>query len=136
MINNTICTPVSLPEPNPQAGEAGQPPRRRGAPRGNKNARTHGAYSRQLTRKIHDLVARCPNLPESNREVYVAFIRAQFVMTRAPHNEAVVNQTMNALVKTVCNRWFLDPYDQDALKDALQRVASDLSAMELEATVT
>ncbi|MGI2335488.1 MAG: hypothetical protein ACRKGH_02450 [Dehalogenimonas sp.] len=132
MINNTTCTPVSSPEPNPEADEAGQPPRRRGAPRGNQNARTHGFYSRQTTRNIRDRLRRYGGLSILDRELYVAFIQAQMVVKNAPHNDAVLSKTINALVDHVCRKYDLDQEDTERVMAAIQRVGEELTSLEAD----
>ncbi|MDV2989189.1 MAG: hypothetical protein P3T54_03420 [Dehalogenimonas sp.] len=119
-------------EPNSQTGEAGRPPRRRGAPRGNQNACKHGVYSLKTTRKIHALLERSGNFTVLQREMYAAFIRSQMVAIHDPHNDAVLNKTLKALVKLVCRHFRLDRKDGEGIMSAIQLVGRMLAALDVK----
>lgn len=127
MNNNNICTPEVASE-NPS--HSGAPPRRRGAPRGNQNARRHGAYSRYFEQELREKLSKAADLPALDRELYLALIHAGKVVHNPPDNERVVNRLTARLVMLICLKYDLSPDDREGIVIAVDKAADNLSRLE------
>ena len=102
--------------------------RRRGAQPGNKNARTHGFYSKHFVENARkDLRAAANELSGLDRELYLTVWRTQLVFKNDPDNIAVQEKATAELINLVRLKYDVGVKDVDGITNALQKMAYDIS---------
>ena len=81
---------------------AQQPPRRRrGAPIGNQNARTHGFYSSRFTKKELDSLQDAVRLNDLQGEIALLRLKIRRIVANPDAPPELLFQAINALVRTM-----------------------------------
>jgi hypothetical protein len=78
-----------------------RPGRKRGAPLGNQNARTHGFYSNRLTLKQQRALEAASCLSGLDQEIAIVRMKIEDILTASPDNLSALMLAINALVKLV-----------------------------------
>ncbi len=103
------------------------PPRRPGAPKGNKNAARHGLYSRQNLEANLAFLKENTDLGRADREIFLAAWQAAEVKRRDPSNEPLHELTLKRFYKLVMRKYGIaDKHDEEALSHALDQVERDI----------
>ncbi|MDP2919984.1 MAG: hypothetical protein Q8O43_07190 [Dehalococcoidia bacterium] len=107
----------------------GSPPelKKRGAPKGNQNARKHGFYSRVLTEdERHDFeLATC--VEGIDEEIALLRVKIKSLVERDPENLRLIMQATNALARLVITKYNIRKEDKQGLKEAIQNVLRDIA---------
>jgi hypothetical protein len=101
--------------------------RKRGAPRGNQNARKHGFYSRVLDEAEQldfELATRVEGLDD---EIALLRTKIKSVVARDPQNIKLIMQATNALARLVRTRYNISKEDKKSLKEAIGNVLRDVA---------
>jgi hypothetical protein len=94
--------------------------RRRGAPRGNQNARKHGYYSSIITEKEKQALSALPHLTAGDAEITVLTLRLQSILEHDTANIRLIVRAFLALARLVLARCQLTNADD------IQKVWGDL----------
>jgi hypothetical protein len=118
--NSPPCIPNSQPE-------TCNTKRRRGAPVGNKNAVSHGRYSRQNLEANLAVLKDNTDLGLADREIFLAAWQIAEVARREPSNERLQELTVKRFLKLVMRKFGItDSKDEEALGRALDQVERDM----------
>jgi hypothetical protein len=101
--------------------------RKRGAPKGNQNARKHGFYSKVLDeteQKNFDKATRVEGIDEE-----IALLRVKIIslLERDPENIKLIMQATNTLERLVRTRFNISKEDRKGLKEAISTVLRDVA---------
>ncbi|MBI4267270.1 MAG: hypothetical protein HY662_00615 [Chloroflexi bacterium] len=102
-------------------------PGKRGAPKGNQNARKHGFYSRVLDeaeRLDFDLATGVDGLDE---EIALLRVKIKSLLERDPENVKLVMQATNTLARLLRTRYNISREDKKGLKEAIGNVLKDVA---------
>ena len=101
--------------------------KRRGAPPGNQNARTHGFYSRVLDEKEQRDYERATEVEGIDSEVALLRVKIQSLIARDPENVRLINQVTNTLARLIMTKYSISKTDKQGLKEAIQNVFKDIA---------
>ena len=115
-------------EPSPRDPEPlTRDPRKRGAPKGNKNAARHGFYSRQSLEANLAFLKEHTDLGRADREIFLAARTVNEVKLRDPSNELLYSKALNCFLKLVMRKYGIaNKHDDEALSFALAQVERDI----------
>ena len=122
---NHLCTHSNSQNESPDSQQPS--PRRRGAPCGNKNACTHGFYSRHFVENARKELQQADKLSGLDRELYLAFWRVQLVLKNDPDNIAVQKKASAELIELVRLKYNIGVNDIEGITNALQKVSYDIA---------
>ena len=100
---------------------------KRGAPRGNQNARKHGFYSRVLDddEQLDLKLAVC--VDGLDEEIALLRTKIKAVLRHDPDNFKLIMQAMAALARLVRTRCNISQRDKQGLKEAIANVLRDVA---------
>jgi hypothetical protein len=104
-----------------------QTKRKRGAQRGNRNARKHGFYSGTLSPAETSQLWNITNLEGVDPEIAFIRVKLQSSLHHDPSNRRVISEASRLLVKSYSEDYALDPTDRNYLKivvDKMLEIAS------------
>jgi hypothetical protein len=113
-----------MPESDRRPPRAG---RKRGAPRGNQNARKHGFYSRILDeaeRLDFELATGVEGLDD---EIALLRVKIKSVLAHDPENVKLIMQATNTLLRLVRTRYNISKEDRKGLKEAISNVLKEVA---------
>lgn len=105
-----------------------QPIRKRGAPFGNQNARTHGFYAKRLSRKQQKVLESASNLNGVDQEIAIVRMQIEDIISTSPQSYDALMLAISALVKLLKAKQMLHKDDSGGLSAALVDVMRDLAA--------
>jgi len=102
--------------------------RRRGAPRGNQNARKHGYYSSIITEKEKQALSSLPHLSDSDAEIVVLSLRLQSLLEHDVTNIKLIVRAFMNLARLVLARCQLNGAEdiQSVWRDLLTSLWNDI----------
>ncbi len=112
---------------------------KRGAPKGNQNARTHGFYSQALTRAEQTVMAHAleHGTPESlDQEIALLRARLLQIVHADPDNTHLIIEAASAIARLMRTRYQLTPDHAESLSDSVRDVLKGLGAALLPAAAT
>jgi len=100
---------------------------KRGAPKGNQNARKHGFYSRVLDEaEQRDFeIATC--VEGIDDEIALLRVKIKSLVERDPENIKLIMQATNTLARLVRTRYNISREDKKCLRDAIANVLRDVA---------
>ncbi len=101
--------------------------RRRGAPKGNQNARKHGFYSKVLDeaeRLDFELAAGVNGIDD---EIALLRVKIKSILEHDPENIKLIMQATDALAKLVKTRYNITKEQKKGLKEAIGNVLKDVA---------
>ena len=101
--------------------------RKRGAPRGNQNARKHGFYSKVLDASEQLDFALATGVEGIDDEIALLRVKIKSLVAHDPDNIALIMQAINTLARVVSTRYNLSRRDRKGLKDAIGNVLRDVA---------
>ena len=101
--------------------------RRRGAPRGNQNARTHGFYSRVLDEVEQIDFELAADVYGIDDEISLLRVKIKSVLDHDPENMQLVMQATNALARLVSTRYQITGGEKKKLKEAIGNVLREVA---------
>ena len=109
---------------NPQLA----PKRRRGAPKGNRNATRHGFYSRKNRENNIDWLRANTDLGRADCEIFLAVLQTREIARRFPADVAMYKRSFKRFMKLVKRRYGITSDRQvDRLNFALDQVEKDFN---------
>ena len=101
--------------------------RKRGAPRGNQNARKHGFYSMVLDDTEQADFDLATNVEGLDNEIALLRVKIKSVMVKDPENIRLIMQAANTLARLVRTRYNISKEDKQGLKEAIANVLRDIA---------
>jgi hypothetical protein len=101
--------------------------RKRGAPRGNQNARKHGFYSKVLDESEQLDFALATGVEGIDDEIALLRVKIKSLIAHDPDNIALIMQAINTLAKVVSTKYNLSRKDKKGLKEAIGNVLRDIA---------
>jgi hypothetical protein len=109
MNNINDCTPAnpeSAPEPATETPEKPEKPRRRGGQPGNRNAVTHGFYSRPLSDERETAMSQADEIQGLDEEIALLRYKIRRLEELDPDNVKLIIQSVNTLSNVIARRRF------------------------------
>ncbi len=106
---------------------AAQAKKRRGAPKGNQNARKHGFYSRVLDEAEQLDFELATGVEGIDDEIALLRVKIKSILTRDPENIKLIMQATNTLARLVRTRYNIGKEDRKGLKEAIGNVLRDIA---------
>ena len=103
------------------------PIRRRGAPKGNQNARKHGFYSKVLDEAEQIDYELATEVEGIDDEIALLRAKVKSVLAHDPDNIKLIMQAMNILAKLVRTKYNISKDDKKGLKEAIGNVLRDVA---------
>ena len=101
--------------------------RRRGAPRGNQNARKHGFYSRVLDEAGRLDFEAASGVDGIDDEIALLRVKIKSVLEKDPENIKLIMQATNALAGLVKTRYNITKEQRQGLREAIGNVLRDVA---------
>ena len=101
--------------------------RKRGAPRGNQNARKHGFYSRVLDESEKLDFTLATGVEGIDDEIALLRVKIKSLVAHEPDNIALIMQAINTLARVVSTKYNLSKKDKQGLKEAIGHVLRDVA---------
>jgi hypothetical protein len=100
---------------------------KRGAPKGNQNARKHGFYSKVLDESEQLDFALATGVEGIDDEIALLRVKIKSLIAHDPDNITLIMQAINTLAKIVSTRYNLSKKDKKGLKEAIGNVLRDVA---------
>jgi hypothetical protein len=111
-------------EQNPMVDSTGK---KRGAPKGNQNARKHGFYSRVLDEAERLDFEQATDVEGLDDEIALLRVKIKSLLAHDPENIRLIMQAANTLVRLVRTRYNISQDDKKGLKEAIVNVLRDVA---------
>ena len=100
---------------------------KRGAPKGNQNARKHGFYSRVLDEAGRLDFEMATGVEGIDGEIALLRVKIKSLLERDPENIKLIMQATNTLARLVRTRYNISKEDKKGLKEAIGNVLRDVA---------
>jgi len=100
---------------------------KRGAPKGNQNARKHGFYSKVLDEAERLDFERATGVEGIDDEIALLRVKIKSLLERDPENIKLIMQATNTLARLVRTRYNISKEDKKGLKEAIGNVLRDVA---------
>jgi len=101
--------------------------RKKGAPKGNQNARKHGFYSKVLDEAEQLDFELATGVEGIDDEIALLRIKIKSILENDPENIKLIMQATNALARLVRTRYNISKADKKGLKEAIGSVLRDVA---------
>ena len=101
--------------------------RKRGAPKGNQNARKHGFYSRVLDEAEQIDFELATGVEGIDDEIALLRVKIKSILKNDPENIKLITQATDALARLVRTRYNISKEDKKGLKEAIGNVLRDIA---------
>jgi len=101
--------------------------RKRGAPRGNQNARKHGFYSRVLSEAERQDLEQATAVEGIDEEIALLRVKIKSVVAADPGNIRLIMQAVTILARLLRTRQNIDKKDGQGLRAAIAKVLKDIA---------
>ncbi len=101
--------------------------RKRGAPKGNQNARKHGFYSKVLDEAEQLDFELATGVEGIDDEIALLRVKIKSILAHDPENINLIMQVTNTLARLVKTRYNISKEDKKGLKEAIANVLRDVA---------
>lgn len=101
--------------------------RRRGAPKGNQNARKHGFYSKVLDEAEQFDLELATGVEGIDDEIALLRVKIKSILEKDPENISLLATATNALARLVKTRYNITKEQKKGLKEAIGNVLRDVA---------
>jgi hypothetical protein len=101
--------------------------RKRGAPKGNQNARKHGFYSKVLDESEQLDFELATGVEGIDDEIALLRVKIKSLIAHDPDNITLIMQAINTLARVVSTRYNLSTKDKKGLREAIGNVLRDIA---------
>jgi hypothetical protein len=101
--------------------------RKRGAPKGNRNARKHGFYSKVLDEAEQIDFELASGVEGIDDEIALLRVKIKSILEKDPENVRLIMQATNALARLVKTRYNITKEQKKGLKEAIGNVLRDVA---------
>jgi len=106
---------------------AAEAKRKRGAPKGNQNARKHGFYSKVLDEAEQLDFELASGVEGIDDEIALLRVKIKSILEKDPENISLIMQATSALERLVKTRFNISKEDKKGLKEAIANVLRDVA---------
>ena len=100
---------------------------KRGAPKGNQNARKHGFYSKVLDEAGRLDFEQARGVDGIDDEIALLRVKIKSILSHDPENIRLIAQATNALARLVKTRYHITKEQKKGLKEAIGNVLRDVA---------
>ena len=100
---------------------------KRGAPKGNQNARKHGFYSRVLDEAEQIDFELASGVEGIDDEIALLRVKVKSILSHDPENIKLIMQATNTLARLVRTKYNISKEDKKGLKEAIGNVLRDVA---------
>ena len=100
---------------------------RKGAQKGNQNARTHGFYSRVLDKAERLELDEASGIEGLDGEIALLRVKIQSLLAKDPNNVQLIMQATSTLARLVRTRYNLEKDQGKGLKEAIGNVLKEIA---------
>jgi len=101
--------------------------KKRGAPKGNQNARKHGFYSRVLDEAERLDFELATGVEGIDEEIALLRVKIKSLIAHDPDNIKLIMQATNTLARLIRTRFNISKKDKKGLKEAITNVLRDIA---------
>ena len=101
--------------------------KKRGAPKGNQNARKHGFYSKVLDEKEQADFDQAISVEGIDEEIALLRVKMISLLERDPENIRLITQATNTLIRLMLIKSNVDRKDPKSMKKAIYTVLRDVA---------
>ena len=101
--------------------------RRRGAPKGNQNARKHGFYSKVLDEAEQLDFELATGVNGIDDEIALLRVKIKSILEHDPENIKLIMEATNTLAKLIKTKYNISKEDKKGLKEAIGNVLRDIA---------
>ena len=101
--------------------------RRRGAPKGNQNARKHGFYSKVLDEAEQLDLELATGIEGIDDEIALLRVKIKSILAHEPDNVKLIMQVTDTLARLVRVKYNISKKDKKGLKEAIGNVLKDIA---------
>lgn len=101
--------------------------KKRGAPKGNQNARKHGFYSTVLDEKEQAAFDQAISVEGIDEEIALLRVKMISLLERDPENIRLISQATNTLIRLMIIKSDVDRKDPKSMKKAIYTVLRDVA---------
>ena len=101
--------------------------KKRGAPKGNQNARKHGFYSKVLDEVEQLDFELATGVEGIDDEIALLRVKIKSILAHEPDNVRLIMQVTNALARLVRVKYNISKEDKKGLKEAIGNVLRDIA---------
>ena len=101
--------------------------RKRGAPKGNRNARKHGFYSKVLDEAEQLDFELASGVEGIDDEIALLRVKIKSILSHDPENIKLIMQATNALARLIRTRYNITKDQRKGLKEAIGNVLRDVA---------
>ena len=101
--------------------------RKRGAPRGNQNARKHGFYSHVITEVERRDLKKAADIEGVDQEIALLRVRLKSILLHNPENTSLFLQVTTMLARLIRTRRYLGNMDETSLYQIVENVLLKLA---------
>ena len=101
--------------------------KRRGAPKGNQNARKHGFYSKVLDEAEQLDLELATGVEGIDDEIALLRVKIKSVLANDPDNVKLIMQATNTIARLVRVKYKISKEDKKGLKEAIGNVLRDIA---------
>jgi hypothetical protein len=101
--------------------------RKRGAPKGNQNARTHGFYSKVLDEAEQLDFELAAGVEGFDDEIALLRVKIKSVLEKDPENIKLLMEATNTLANLVKTKYRISKEQKKGLKEAIENVLKDVA---------
>jgi len=101
--------------------------RKKGAPKGNQNARKHGFYSKVLDEAEKLDFEQATGVEGIDDEIALLRVKIKSLIAHDPDNIKLIMQATNTLARLVRTRYNISKKDRKGLKEAIGNVLRDIA---------
>ena len=101
--------------------------KKRGAPKGNQNARKHGFYSKVLDEVEQLDFELATGVEGIDDEIALLRVKIKSILAHEPDNVRLIMQVTNALARLVRVKYNISKKDKKGLKEAIGNVLRDIA---------
>ena len=101
--------------------------RKKGAPKGNQNARKHGFYSKVLDEAEQLDFELATGVEGIDDEIALLRVKIKSILENDPENIKLITQATDALARLVRTRYNISKEDKKGLKEAIGNVLRDVA---------
>ncbi len=101
--------------------------RKRGAPKGNQNARKHGFYSKVLDEAERLDFELASSVDGIDGEIALLRVKIKSILERDPENIRLIMEATNTLARLVRTRYKISKEQKKGLKEAIGNVLRDVA---------
>ncbi len=100
---------------------------KKGAPKGNQNARKHGFYSKVLDESEQLDFEQATRVEGIDDEIALLRVKIKSLIERDPENIKLIMMAINTLIRLVRTRYNVGKNDKQGIKEAIGTVLKDIA---------